>query len=165
MDNFHCDFLYALGSFPSQFHWLRYVPYLPGEPVRYRCYKEAYGSCHQCFGRLDFSRNTTNFRVTRWALKTRIIWVKYWDQDMLGKVRTDRKNYTFLCMYVTQVRPDVILTTPHHKAWAKLLNLSFTSFSMRYTRNDAKIRPRKPMYIVVINSCNGRKFNIKKGAC
>lgn len=45
------------------------------------------------------------------------------------------------------------LTTPHHNAWAKLLNFLFTSFSIRYTANEANIRPKNPMYSVVISSC------------
>lgn len=45
-----------------------------------------------------------------------------------------------------------ILTTPHQSACAKLLNFLFTSFSIRYTANDANISPKKPIYNVVINS-------------
>lgn len=46
----------------------------------------------------------------------------------------------------------VLLTTPHHRAWAKLLNFLFTSFSIKYTANEANISPKNPMYNVVINS-------------
>lgn len=45
-----------------------------------------------------------------------------------------------------------ILTTPHHKAWAKFEKFLFTSFSARKTKNEAKIKPKNPMYNVVISS-------------
>lgn len=67
--------------------------------------------------------------------------------------------------YFVIIKKKNLLTTPHHKAWAKLLNFLFTSFSIRYTKKDANIRPRNPMYNVVINSCNYTKKKEMKRNC
>lgn len=54
--------------------------------------------------------------------------------------------------------------TPHHKASAKLLNLvSGVSFSAINTRKDVKMRPRNPMYRVVISSWKNKKFDSATG--
>lgn len=54
-----------------------------------------------------------------------------------------------------------LLTTPHHSALAKLSKWT-SSFSARKTKKLANIRPRKPMYNVVMSSCNTLKTILKE---
>ena len=50
---------------------------------------------------------------------------------------------------------------PHHSASAYEANIrGLVSFSTRYMRNDEQMRPRKPMYAVVNNSCT-RQHNAR----
>lgn len=96
--------------------------------------------CHHSQPCTELSTYWNGFKWLKWSVRAHLqCWECLWEIQ---------SKYIFceLCIWIH--------TTPHQSAWAKLLNFLFTSFSIRYTANDANISPKNPMYNVVINSCN-----------
>lgn len=58
-----------------------------------------------------------------------------------------------------------LLTMPHHSASAYVSNISLSSFSTEYTRKEARMRHRKPMYQAVINSCRDGGEQERENPC
>lgn len=76
-----------------------------------------------------------------------ILWMQFIDPDK-------RSAQAVHCVEVYLLLMVKDLTRPHHRASAYVSNITLSSFSARYTRNDARIRHRKPMYQAVMSSCH-----------